>query len=137
MEVDDLKDLKYCKGEYFKNKHMLIKNDNIHISEQFARILIKKPLVLGYNKTEFIVRAKVDFLNQVVLIFIFKSNGIVSEHPWVVCGCCGSYGFNGLEYSRREQLGVKIKRKAIRKIVEVYLCSNLSRKEKLIDILEK
>jgi hypothetical protein len=136
MERKDLKDLKYCKGEYFKNKHMMIKNDDVHISDEFAAFIIPTVPILGYNNTNLKVKIKQAFLNQILTISLFKSNGLKSNYPWVVCGHCGSYGFNGLQYSSREELGVIAKRRVIRKMVEAYLSSKLSRKEKLIDILD-
>lgn len=142
-------DLKYKKGEYFENKYIKISNDNIYLSDEFINNVLSldiistlnmmKSLSLNYHNTNINMTINHNGFNfcklTIYLFYIGKYK--TSKHEWLVCGSSGDYGFNGLERTKKELLGVNTKRKVIRFFVNLYLNSKLARKEKIESFLEK
>lgn len=133
--VNNIHDLKFKLGEYFISEHINIKIDNMQISERFAKLLIKEPIKepkqhsSTFYQTIFITH----FNSARVTIYVRQSH----DNRFYIAGQSGTYGFGGLQCTKKEYLGVRTRRIVNKVIVDYYLTTNLPRLEKIKKLLKK
>lgn len=137
INIFSIHDLKFKKGEVFESYHIKIKNDWVYVSEEFARFLLidTSSLSRNYRYTNYgIIYGGMYKLIIYVRTIRHSDDNVIYK----ICGSSGSHGFGGLEHTMREELGVRVRRLVIKKIVEIYLSTpSLHRGEKIKQILEK
>lgn len=133
MYINNIYNLKYKKGELFENDHIVIKYDNMYLSYEFVeylkRIYGTLTLTIKGNK-RLTLYFKYDYV----------SDRGTDNKIWKLCGYCGDWGFGDRCYTGKYSYGVRVRRKAIKKIINLYLKSHFSivekREEKLLKILQ-
>lgn len=121
-------DIKHTKGETFDSQHIRITSYAfMYISEEFAKWIIDRESPTRYN----ITNHSITYNGMYKLSIYIRVLHGDTKHKYLVAGSSGSHGFGGLEYTKREELGVRVRRKVNKKIIEIYLSSPFSRKEKL------
>ena len=134
MLIERIENLKFKKGEEFINNFFKIKNDNIYLTDDFLFLFFNKKDIMnkwvysGYSLT-------IKGMYKLTLYFRRIDNN--TKYKWLVAGSCGTHGFNGMEYTKKECLGVRVKRQVINNLVIFYLKSNLSRIDKILKLKNK
>lgn len=145
-----ISELTFCKDEYLEHLHFFIKNDNMYLTNDFVKSLPSfKNIVFDYDseKTFFFPRTGLHTTygyNNMYRIDIcirqskvFKDDPYKKKYRWLICASSGSYGFNGMNYTKKEQLGVRTKRKIIKFMINYYMNSELPRYEKIQKIISR
>lgn len=141
-----ISDLTFCKNEYIKHPYFIIRNDDMYLTDDFVKQLPSLKDLSFNNKKSFLntgLHTKYGTYNMYRLDIHIKhtnrfiNDPYINQYSWLVCGSSGSHGFNGMNYTKKEQLGVKTKRNVIKYMVDYYLNSDLSRYEKIQKIKNK
>ena len=134
--IELIEDVKCKLGEIYDDDFIKIKNDNLYINELFAKYLIQRDFkikskhVVNYYHTKYSIRN----FNSSVGIYIKEYNGS-NGLKYSIAGSSGSYGFNGLQHTLKETLGVRTKRIVNKKILEIYKDSYFIRSVKIKKII--
>jgi hypothetical protein len=136
----DVRELTFKKGEKYKGKHIYINNDRLFVSDEFANYLvtdIKERSNRLWHSLSFKSSINYGYMYKCSLLLkhVVLTNN--PQYTYELCGLSGSYGFGGLEYTKKETLGVRTRRRANKHIIKLYLESKFSRLEKLKYLKEK
>lgn len=130
--IENIKDLKFKLGEKYNSKHITIKNDNMYISKEFALYLIHEPLKehKRYRSNLYRTKYNVEYQGASITIVIMESK-FSEDIRYLIAGSCGSYGFNGMQFTSAERMGVRTKRVVNKYLVNLFLSSPILRLEKI------
>lgn len=136
MVINRLAELKFKKGEVFTSYHINIKNDNMRISEEFAKYIISLDDNIHYNTNTKYYHTKLYVVDTnrfktTIGIRYSKRNG---KNNHLIYGMCGDYSYNLFE---RDSLGLYVKRRVNKYLINLFLYSPLSRFEKIERIKNK
>ena len=134
--IENIDDLQFKLGEQFTSNHITIKKDRMYISKQFASYLLKIPFIeiRQYRSNLYLTKYYILYDGAKINIGIresLQSNGI----EYSIAGSCGSYGFNGFQYTQSETLGVRVKRATFKEVVAIFKSSYFIRLEKVKKLL--
>jgi len=125
--------MKLKKGTIFKNDHIRLKNDVMYISDIFAQTLIPKDKILGKcsctHTNHYIIYDDMYKLS----IYLIKRN----NNEYLIAGSSGTHGFCGGQQYKKYTLGLKVKRKTYKYLIDIYNNDiQFNREEKLKRILK-
>jgi len=134
-EIKYINDIECKLGEIYNDNHIELKNDNLYLSKTFAKYLLNKDFS-GLNRYHNFYKTNLKIWYSGILITIYikeiiSSNGI----RYSISGNSGDWGFGGLQRTKRETLGVRIKRKVNKYIINIYKDSPFIRFEKIKNII--
>ena len=129
MLVDKIEDLKFKKGEEFSNEHISIKNDAMYVTIEVAKTIKGKFGQFTYRTTK---RTS----NPSITLYFGNVKWRNDDKNFKLCGCTGDFGFGEWPYTDKWELGVRVKRESIEKMINLYLQTPLARKEKLKKLLK-
>jgi len=130
MIINNINELKFKKGEQFKNLFFKINHDNMYITDEFLKLLYDKEPKYRILSSKHSIT--VNGMYMLTICFIKHENG--TNYKWLVAGSCGDYGFNGMERIKRNTYGVRTKRRVFNYLVKFYLNTNLCRIEKILKL---
>ena len=104
----------------------------LYMTEEFAKYLAGKDVKDRFNSTKHYI-----IYNSMYkcTLYVRKFSGLQNEgfekFKYYLAGSSGSHGFNGLEYTKREKLGIRTVRRANKYVFDLYQNSYFSRQEKI------
>lgn len=131
MIINNINELKFKKGEEFKNLFFKIVHDDMYVTDEFLKLLLHdgEPICKIERTKHHVI---VNRMYRLTICFIKLQNG--TNYRWLMAGSSGDHGFNGMESAKRYKYGVRTKRRCIEYLVHVYLNTNLCRMEKILKL---
>jgi hypothetical protein len=130
--INNIFDIQCTLGEVYEDKHIRLKNDNMYISKDFAGFLIGGEFkeIPQYRSNFYRTKYHIDTNSCYVGIHI-REYRTINGIEYCLAGSSGSFGFGGLQHTKNEYLGVRIKRKVNKHIIDIYINSFFIRYEKI------
>jgi len=136
--MNDIFNLTFKKDETYIGNHLkLTKSGMLYMTYDFASYLAKDGYDLSKKHSYIPTKYHIVYSNIYRCDLYIKKTNNNSKFEYYLLGSSGSHGFNGMQDTKKETLGIRTVRRANKYIFDIYIESPLSRSEKIKIIKSK